>query len=354
MRYLLLDWFNIIKRYTYSRPIESLGEGELKNDLTITLLNKLSSVMFDLKPDMIYICSDHGFNERANSIVKNYKGNRKRFKSLNAEEKEKSYIEYLKTVMLCLPFPFLEVKNTEADMIINILKKFIIQRDNKAEIVIASSDSDFIQLLDDHTSIYDWNKGEITEDNWNKKYRLDYFLNSANYSLAKAIVGDKSDNINGIKGIGWKKVNILFYIISKYFEKDIVIKNTYELKEIINKLLDNDEIENNDKKLLEKFSQIMKNSNNEKIINNNYKVIDLGHLATPYVYNIIETIKRKSFKDKIFFNRKKFLDTFICLKMNPKKDEEYEQILRKNSKSMALFKLFEHKIFNTMETLKNR
>ena len=59
----------------------------------------------------MFICSDSGRNKRAIALSSGtYKANRKRSKSMTDEEKEKNYVEYIKNMMLTLPFPLLTLK----------------------------------------------------------------------------------------------------------------------------------------------------------------------------------------------------------------------------------------------------
>ena len=65
--------------------------------------------------------------------------------------------------------------------------------------VIISSDKDFLQLLDSETVLY----RPIQKKAWTKKTVIDeYGISPENFVIARAIAGDKSDNLAGIKGAG--------------------------------------------------------------------------------------------------------------------------------------------------------
>ena len=65
--------------------------------------------------------------------------------------------------------------------------------------VIVSSDKDFYQLLEDKTIVFRPTQGEIL----NKNNIVEKFgIHPTNFALARAIVGDKSDNLEGVKGVG--------------------------------------------------------------------------------------------------------------------------------------------------------
>ncbi len=336
MRVLIIDWFNLVKRYTYNHKLEEMEPGEIIDKLTFNILNRICDCIYKSQPDLIYICSDNGFNKRAASTIDGYKANRKRVKSLTDEEREKDYIEYLKTVISTLPAPFIEVKDTEADMIIMCLIKFLKRLDPEVKIVLASSDSDMIQLLDKNTKILDWYKGDITVDNWYIKHgKHNEYFNVKNYALGKSIVGDVSDNIKGITGWGWKKVSKLFSLLDYYYKKELVIDNTNVLINLIYELLNTlDNIDKQDKIFLETSLEMLKE--NKKIINNNMSVIDLTILETPFLYKINTLIERATFNERIVFNKANFLKS-LKLDRYGVNDSEYFQILSKNSKASTIF-----------------
>lgn len=353
MKYIIIDWFNLVKRYTYSRDISNLDEAELISDITINIINRITDLVNEHKPDLVYICSDDGYNKRAAAVVGGYKSNRKKMKSLTEEEKEKNYIEYLKKVIYTLPFPFIEVKNVEADLIVYVLIKYLRKLDDRARFVIATSDSDFIQLLDDNVTIFDWYKGIITSENWCSKHKLDVQFDYHNYALAKSIVGDKSDNIKGIHSWGWKKISRIFNIINNVYEgTNIKIDNVNDLESIIDNILENhnDKLNNKDKTLLKNFKVILSDSENKKLIHSNQSIIDLSNLENPFIYKIINTINRETFERQLKYDQKE-LYKLLRLNIHAGNDAEYAQIMRKNAKSSMILMHFSRKINETIKIL---
>lgn len=354
MKIVLLDFFNLIKRYTYRVETEfsDLTDGEVISSLTSYILNRIDNILNEVKPQLLYICSDCGFNTRAASVVDGYKANRNKQKSLTDEEKEKSYIEYLKKVIGTLPFPFLEVNNTEADMLIGFVINYLSILDDKSKFVIVSSDSDFLQFLSDKTSIYDWNKGLVTVDNWIEKYdKHGINISISDYALAKSIVGDKSDNIIGVPGIGWKTVSKLFNIL---YDNSLNIdrNNIDNIINYIDKLLVDNIIE--DKKIIEfLYKTRCKLVENKDRIHNNMKVIDITLMETPFAYKIMSAIRR-TFNTIPIFNKTDFM---TLLKINRYNDgnnsEEYYKIKGKYLKSSMIFRYYAKVIRNSIISLKH-
>ena len=268
MKILIIDWFNLIKRYNYQ--LEDTDDGTFIDEISTNILNRLLNCVSQHKPDLTFVCSDCGFNSRAASVVSGYKKNRKKHKSLTEEEKEKSYIEHLKKLVMTLPFPFIEVKNVEADMIIYCLIEWTKKKFSDVDITLASSDSDFIQLLDKDLKIFDWYKGNITDNNWWEKHKsIGTEFNVKDYALAKSIVGDKSDNVIGVPNLGWKKVIQLFRQVRKHLTESYEFSNCTDIINGINVILNkySDELDKKELKYFNKYLELL-TSTQDKIDKN--------------------------------------------------------------------------------------
>ena len=106
-------------------------------------------------------------------------------------------IEYYNQVPI-IQFMF---KSTEADDIIAYLSNM--KELAGAEKLIISSDKDFYQLLDSKTVLYRPVQKEVLNEN---SIVEKFNIHPNNFAIARALVGDKSDNIDGIEGLGLKTV----------------------------------------------------------------------------------------------------------------------------------------------------
>jgi 5'-3' exonuclease len=112
----------------------------------------------------------------------------------------------------------LYASDSEADDVIAHLCKNAFRSDQK---VIMSSDKDFYQLLDDQTRIYSLHKKTyVTSAVVLEEFRV----SARNFAVAKALCGDPSDNIDGIKGLGFKKAAKLFPMLGSETE-DVLIQD---------------------------------------------------------------------------------------------------------------------------------
>ena len=178
---------------------------------TIGFLKSLQKVARDFNADEIIVAWDgHEGSQRKRSMNKDYKGGRKpvRFNRRmieldpKAEKANKGYqqvrlMEYLKQ----MPVIQLVADFTEADDII----AHVINHDRYKGWLktIVSSDKDFFQLCRDDVQIYrPIQKKIMTKDSIIEEFKI----HPKNFALARAMAGDASDNLPGIKGAGLKTI----------------------------------------------------------------------------------------------------------------------------------------------------
>ena len=172
----------------------------------------LGAMIRQTQPDKVYVIFD-GASSTVNrkNLVPEYKSGRNEqrvtnwevFDSLADEHDSKvdqivRVIQYLKT----LPVKTLILDKVEADDIIAYLcGKLPNQPDDK--LFIVSSDKDFLQLVNQNVIVYrPMEKKYYTEDVMREKYKMP----AKNFILYKTLLGDSSDKIKGIKGLGKKGI----------------------------------------------------------------------------------------------------------------------------------------------------
>lgn len=106
-------------------------------------------------------------------------------------------VEYLQ----CLPVTLVSLDKVEADDIISFLAQGFGSKDHRVTIV--SSDKDFLQVVDNNVEVYSPIKKKI----YKKKEVLEELgMIPENYLILKSLLGDNSDNLTGVKGLGVKTV----------------------------------------------------------------------------------------------------------------------------------------------------
>jgi 5'-3' exonuclease len=205
------------------------------------------------KPDRVAICWEGpGGSQKRREKNKNYKLGRKAPRlnreytfATPEEERENKYSQLVRLTEYLdnLPILQLSIENVEADDIIAWLCHCNEYSDWQK--LIISNDKDFIQLCDDKTVLVRPGKNEEV---LNKNNVLEqYNIHPRNFAWARAITGDKSDNLEGVKGLGLATVAKRFSFLSEnqdYTLKDIMThaKNNNSKIKAYQNVLDSEEI----------------------------------------------------------------------------------------------------------------
>ena len=145
----------------------------------------------------------------------------------------------------CLPVHQIVIEKLEADDIMASLAK----RASKAgkKVTIVSSDKDFLQLIDNNIEVYaPVKKKTFTKDNILEEIKV----LPTNFNIVKSLLGDNSDNLPGVKGLGIKTIVAEFpKLLTEKTDLDYVYKvaeEKLEGKKIFAKILHNwDRVEKN-------------------------------------------------------------------------------------------------------------
>lgn len=237
-RVMIIDCMNIYLRSYIVDP--SLSENGIPIGGVKGFLKSLQKFCREIKPDKVFIAWDCGGGSRKRkNIDKNYKAGRaplrlnRQVNNLTLQEERDNKIwqqvrlsEYLNQ----LPVSQFCLENVEADDIISYLVQNKRTRDYQK--IIISSDKDFYQLCDDKTVIYRPTQNEVL----NKHTVVEKFgIHPNNFALARAIVGDNSDNLKGVQGVGLKTISKRFSFMGE--EKDYLIEDIIEHCETVEKPL---------------------------------------------------------------------------------------------------------------------
>ncbi len=135
-------------------------------------------------------------------------------------------LPYIKRIVRALDVPVLEISGVEADDVIGTLARRA--AGEGAEVVIVSPDKDFQQLLDSRISIFrPAHRGEdfdpITVDTFRDKYGLE----PRQFIDMLALMGDSSDNIPGVHGIGEKTA---MKLLKKYGSVEHLLEHAADIK----------------------------------------------------------------------------------------------------------------------------
>jgi len=194
---VLIDGHALAYRAFHALPEDmKTSQGELTNAVygfTSMLLN----VLRDERPTHIAVTFDKGRTFR-HEIYPDYKAHRTKM-----PDEMRSQMERIRQVVEALGIPIFEQEGYEADDLLGALARQA--EEQGADTLIVTGDMDLLQLVDEHTRVLTsrWRFSDtVTYDLEGVQRR--YGLTPAQLVDFKALVGDKSDNIPGVPGVGEK------------------------------------------------------------------------------------------------------------------------------------------------------
>jgi len=196
-RLLLVDGYSLANRAFYALPPLSNSDGA-PTGAVFGFLTMLLRFLQEKKPSHVVVAFDHPSPTWRHREFQDYKATRK-----PSPEEFKAQIPVLKEVLDALRIPRVEMPGYEADDIIGTLARS--WEEKGYPVTILSGDKDCLQIVDELVEAIVPIKG-ISQV---KEYRPDAVRADVGVSPAqvrdlKALAGDASDNIPGVKGIGEK------------------------------------------------------------------------------------------------------------------------------------------------------
>ncbi len=222
----LVDVSSLFFRAFYAvRPLTA--PSGLPTNAVYGFLSMLMKLLKDEKPEYLVFCYDRKEPSFRKDLYAEYKANRTEMPEDLAPQ-----IPYIKKLADVMGIPSLEVPGYEADDLIGTLT--CLGRKHDMEVFIVSGDKDFAQLLHEHVYLYDTMKSaKIDTQAAIEKWGVppDQFIDYL------ALVGDTSDNIPGVKGIGPKGAQKL---LQEYKTLEGIYEHIDEIKGALKDKLAND------------------------------------------------------------------------------------------------------------------
>ena len=288
---VLIDGNNLIFRSYYATAYrgELLTNSKgLPTNAIYAYVQMLIKIIAEEKPTHIMVAFDKGKTFRHESYD-DYKGGRNETPS-----ELKQQIPYAKQITRAMGITVEELENYEADDIIGTYSKKI-----ETEVLLVSSDRDLLQLISPNVKMKLLKmKDFIYYDE--KSFYEDYGIKPIEVIDLKALMGDSSDNIKGVTGIGEKTA---LKLIKEYHTIDNLYKNIDNLK-----------------------GKIKENLLNDK--ESAYKSLELAtiYLNVPIEVNLEKIVYKGSDEEELNSLLKELEFTSLFNKMKMKKNEEKLEI----------------------------
>lgn len=214
---LIIDGNSLAFRAFYALPPLSNFEGVVSNAV-FGFCNMLVKAIEEVKPKYIAVAFDYGKKTFRNDMYSEYKGNRK-----ETPADLKLQFPILKEVLKAMNISTIEIQGYEADDIIGSLTKLY-----DVQNIVLTGDRDSLQLINENTYVMLTKKGISETILYNTALlKEDFGVEPYQIIELKSIMGDASDNIPGVKGIGEKGA---LNLLNKYTTLDGVYENLEDIK----------------------------------------------------------------------------------------------------------------------------
>ena len=196
---VLIDGHSILNRAFYGIPDLTNAEG-LHTNAVYGFLNIMFKILDEEQPEYLTVAFDVHAPTFRHKMYPEYKGTRKPM-----AEELRQQVPVIKEMLTAMGIRIVEKEGYEADDILGTLSKRA--QEAGLEVSVVSGDRDLLQLATEHVKIRipkTKRTGTEIEDYYEKDVVARYQVTPTQFIDVKALMGDTSDNIPGVPGIGEK------------------------------------------------------------------------------------------------------------------------------------------------------
>ena len=252
-KFLVIDGSSLIHRAFFALPPLTTKNG-VHTGAVYGFCNMLLRLLADVQPKWLAVAFDKSRKTFRTEMFADYKGQRKPTPSELSEQ-----FPLARKVLEAMNIAALELDNYEAD---DIIGTFAEHAPAEAEVIIVTGDRDELQLLSSRTSVYFTKRGISDLKKYTPEVFAEEYENLTPKQLIdlKGLMGDTSDNIPGIPGVGPKTA---LKLINEYGSVENVLENADKIsgKALREKVLNNKESALLSKKLATIFTDVPVDTN---------------------------------------------------------------------------------------------
>ncbi len=289
-RLLLIDGNSILNRAFYGimgNKMLMTEDGTYTNAV-YGFLSILFKTLEDLKPEYLVVAFDKKGPTKRHELYKEYKANRK-----GMPEELAMQMPIIKEILKAMNIKIIEKEGYEGDDIIGTLSRF--GEKNGLNVTILSGDRDNFQLATDKITIQipRTKQGKTETDNYDReKIKEEYGIEPYQLIQVKGLMGDASDNIPGVPGVGEKTA---LNLIKEYTDIDNLYKKIEEGTDNIKGKLREKLVENKELALL---SRELGRINVDSPIEENIEEMKLEEWDKPKVLELFKKYRFNRFIDR--------------------------------------------------------
>lgn len=230
---MILDGNSLLFRAFYAMPPLKTKKGQYTNAV-YGFLSMLYKLLDTYSPEYICVAFDPKKPSFRHEQYKDYKATRAKAPNELVEQ-----FQLIRDVLNIHSIKCIEIDGFEADDVAGTFANAA--EEQGAEVYLVTSDKDYLQLIDDSTKVILTKKGVTNTEEMDVQAMWDtYGISPAQFVDLKALMGDQSDNIPGVGGIGEKTA---LNLIQEYGSLDSIYENIDSIKGKLKEKLEADKMQ---------------------------------------------------------------------------------------------------------------
>ena len=224
-KFLLVDGHNLLFQMFFGMPSRIINNNGIAIQGVVGFIGALRKIVKLVRPTHALIIFDsEGENERR-GLLPEYKANRPDYSTVPDEDNPFVQLPYIYRALDLIGIPYLEAVGCECD---DVIASYARSADRDTEVFISSYDSDYFQLITDRIKCIRY-KGESSVILGCNEIIRRYGVAPLLFADFKALVGDRADNIRGVRGIGPKTAARL---LTTYGNLDKILYDTSVIEDM--------------------------------------------------------------------------------------------------------------------------
>lgn len=199
-RLLIIDGHNLLFQMFFGMPNKIIGARGAAIHGVVGFIGALNKLIDAYSPSHLIVMFDGEKSNPRKAILKEYKANRPDYSEVPDDENPFTQLPYIYEALDYMGICHAETTVCETD---DVIAAYAIRYGGEYEVLISSFDSDYFQLINENVRIIRY-RGQCSVLCDEKYINDKYGIPPSKYLDYKCLVGDTSDNIKGVRGVGPK------------------------------------------------------------------------------------------------------------------------------------------------------
>ena len=199
-RLLIVDGHNLLFQMFFGMPAKIIGAKGKPIHGVIGFIGAINRLTESYSPSHLLVMFDGEKENPRKNILEEYKANRIDYSTVQDDENPFTQLPYIYEALDYMGIKHTETSDCETD---DVIAAYAIKCGKENEVIISSFDSDYFQLITDKVKVIRY-RGKCSQLCDTDYIKEKYGVEPSHYLDWKCLVGDASDNIPGIRGIGPK------------------------------------------------------------------------------------------------------------------------------------------------------